>query len=221
MIQEIFNIDYNLITIGSFHLSVIELFSVITGLFCVFLAGRNNKYNFWIGYVYCIFLFLLLAQKHLYSAMLLQPIAFIINILGHWRWTHPKQGEESKKDAKELKITSLSLNKIIRYGIIVAILGVLWGIVLKNLGTYWAKDIFTPDPRPFFDAFLLIVTLLALYLSAQKKLECWYVWIAVNIINIIIYISAGLKFMPIVSCLYLLNAIWALITWTKLYKKEN
>ena len=31
----------------------------------------------------------------------------------------------------------------------------------------------------------------------------------------------GLVFMPIVSCLYLVNGIWSLFTWYKLYRKNS
>ena len=37
----------------------IDLVSSILGLTCVVLAGRNSKYNFWVGYLYTAALFLL------------------------------------------------------------------------------------------------------------------------------------------------------------------
>ena len=37
----------------------VEIISAVLGLSCVFLAGRNSKYNFYVGYVYNIFLFVL------------------------------------------------------------------------------------------------------------------------------------------------------------------
>ena len=68
---------------GGTGVSWLELVSVIAGLTCVVMAGRNSKYNFWVGYLYNILLFMLFWQRHLYSAMLLQPIAFSINAFGH------------------------------------------------------------------------------------------------------------------------------------------
>ncbi len=94
---------------GGTGVSWLELVGVITGLTCVVLAGRNSKYNFWVGYLYNILLFILFWQRHLYSAMLLQPIAFGINAFGHWRWTHPKEDEKSAKDETALKVSRLDL----------------------------------------------------------------------------------------------------------------
>lgn len=216
-----FDIDNIALTVGGTGVSWLELMSVAAGLTCVVMAGRNNKYNFWVGYLYNILLFILFWQKHLYSAMLLQPIAFGINFYGHWRWTHPRAGEESAKDAKSLKVSQLTMKERCRAITAVVVAGALWGFVLSKLGTAWFAGTFTPDPQPYLDAYLLMSTLLALFLSAQKKWDCWVVWLVVNLINITLYLSAGLVFMPIVSALYLVNGIWSLWTWLHLYKNNN
>ena len=102
---------------------------------------------------------------------------------------------------------------------VVVAAGAAWGYVLSKLGTVWGKGIFSPDPTPWLDSFVLMLTLLAQFLSAQKKWDCWIVWLVVNIANITLYLSAGLVFMPIVSALYLINGLWSLWTWFKLYKE--
>jgi nicotinamide mononucleotide transporter len=94
----------------------------------------------------------------------------------------------------------------------------VWGWVLSKLGNTWFTGTFAPDPHPWLDAFMLMVTLLAQFLSAQKKWECWLVWLAVNVGNLVLYLTSGLVFMPIVSLLYLVNGIWSLYTWKKHYQ---
>lgn len=216
-----FSIDNIIFSIGGNGVSLIELVSVVAGLTCVVMAGRNNKYNFWVGYLYNMLLFILFWQRHLYSAMLLQPIAFGINAFGHWRWTHPRKGEESSSKGNELKVTALTWKGRRYFAGLVIVLSIIWGFVLSKLGTQWFTGIFQPDPIPYLDAFALMLALAALFLSAQKKWDCWIVWLFVNTINISLYLSAGLVFMPIVSALYLINGIWALWNWYRLYKKEN
>ena len=58
---------------------LIDLITSIAGLTCVFLAGRNSKYNFWVGYVYSALLFLMFWNKALWANMLLQPISLGIH----------------------------------------------------------------------------------------------------------------------------------------------
>ena len=80
---------------------LLDLICSVLGLTCVFLAGRNSKYNFWVGYLYTAALFLLFMHRNLYASLLLQPVSLVINMLGHYRWTHPKPEETS--DGKTLK----------------------------------------------------------------------------------------------------------------------
>lgn len=193
-------------------MGTVEIISAALGLSCVFLAGRNSKYNFWVGYVYNVFLFALFWHQQLYSAMLLQPVAFAINIYGHWHWTHPREDERSAADASSLKVSRMGVRSIMAAMGFVLVFGTAWAIFLKNE---------TADPAPWLDSYVLMLTFLAQYLSAQKKWECWIVWLLVNAANIALYISAGLYVMPVVSLLYLANGIWSLISWRRLYNSES
>ena len=191
----------------------VEIVSAVLGLSCVFLAGRNSKYNFYVGYVYNVFLFVLFLHQHLYSAMILQPISLAINAYGHWRWTHPKEGERSAADSGRLKVGNIPPRHIALY--VLAVLGaaVAWTFVLK-----YAFD----DPtNPWLDSLMLMLTLCAQYLSARKYWECWIVWLLVNIGNATLYILSGLYIMPVVSALYIANGIWSLVSWRKMYKNNE
>jgi len=220
MIKEIIN--YTLFTIGGdVPVLLIDLVTSIFGLTCVFLAGRNSKYNFWVGYFYTALLFLMFWNKNLYASLILQPISLGINILGHYRWTHPKKGEESSSDPKSLKVTMLSRRQRIITIASVFILAILWGWLLRQLGTRWFVGVFPSDPIPYLDALVTVLILVAQFLSAQKKWDCWIAWLFVNITQIVLHISVGHIFMPIVSALYLINGLVSLYHWFKLYKKEK
>ncbi len=192
-------------------MNILDIISAVLGLTTVVLAGRRSKYNFWVGYIYNIFLFVLFWKQHLVAAMVLQPVAFVINAFGHWRWTHPKAEEKSKEDGL-LKVSRLGRGQIAAAAAAVAVLGAAWGYVLKN----W-----TQDPLPWLDSYVLMLTFLAQYLSAQKKWECWVVWLVVNLCNLALYLLSGLRFMPVVSVLYLINGIWSLYSWKKSFDNER
>ena len=193
-------------------MNIIDIISAVLGLTCVFLAGRRSRYNFWVGYVYNIFLFMLFWKQHLVAAMVLQPVAFVINAYGHWRWTHPHEEEKSSEDGSSLKVTRLTKGRMLVAAAAVVFLGTVWALVLKNE---------TADPLPWLDSYILMLTFLAQLLSAQKKWECWIVWMVVNVANCVLYILSGLYFMPIVSALYLANGVWSLISWKKSYDNEQ
>lgn len=191
---------------------VIDLVTSLLGLTCVFLAGRNSKYNFWVGYLYTAALFLMFWNKNLYASLLLQPVSLAINVLGHWRWTHPRSGEESAADQKALKVSMLSWPERLLCILSVFIIAGLWGWTLDSL--------FPADPHPYLDSCVTVLILLAQLLSAMKKWDCWIAWLVVNIAQIILHLSVGHIFMPIVCALYLGNGVWSLVSWAKLYKKK-
>ena len=140
--MNIFDIDNIAFTLGGAGVSWLELISVAAGLGCVVLAGRNSKFNFWVGYLYNILLFVMFWQRHLYSAMLLQPIAFGINAFGQWRWSHPKSGEASARDAGSLKVSHLKPGHWGWAVLFVLGAGLIWGFVLSLLG------LIRPDADP-------------------------------------------------------------------------
>ena len=192
--------------------SWLDLVSSLLGLACVFLAGRGSKYNFWVGYLYTAALFLLFWQKNLVASLLLQPISLGINILGHYRWTHPKAGETSSEKEGELKVSMLNNYERILTVAIVFVVAALWGWLLRRL--------FPADPHPYLDSCVTILILVAQFLSAQKKWDCWVAWIIVNITQLILHLSVGNIFMPIVSALYLVNGIVSLVNWQKMYRRK-
>ena len=190
----------------------LDLTASVLGLTCVFLAGRGSKYNFWVGYLYTIALFFLFWQKNLVASLLLQPISLGINILGHYRWTHPKAGETSSEKEGELKVTMLTWPERILTVVIVLVVAAIWGWLLRRL--------FPADPQPYLDSCVTVQILVAQFLSAQKKWDCWVAWIIVNITQLILHLSVGNIFMPIVSALYLVNGIVSLVNWEKMYRRK-
>lgn len=213
-------INHIVFTIGGAPVLLIDLITSVIGLTCVFLAGRNSKYNFYVGYLYTFFLFLMFWNKNLYASLLLQPISLGINILGHYRWTHPKKEEESSADHSALKVSMLTWpQRTLAVASVFALAGV-WGWLLFMLGDRWCVGVFPPDPVPYLDACVTVLILVAQFLSALKKWDCWIAWLFVNITQMILHISVGHVFMPVVCGLYLLNGVVSLINWYRLYSKK-
>ena len=207
-----------LFELGGKPVLLIDMLSAVVGLTVVFLAGRNSRYNFYVGYLYTALLFFMFWQKHLYANLLLQPISLGINILGQYRWSHPRKGEETASG--DLKVSMLSWPWRGAVVALVLVLAFVWGWLMSQMGTKWFVGYFPANPLPYLDCCVTVLILTAQTLSALKKWDCWIAWLFVNIANLTLYLKAGLVFMPVVSCLYLVNGIWSLITWYRLYRKD-
>ena len=190
----------------------LDLISSFLGITCVVLAGRNSKYNFWVGYLYTTALFFLFWEKNLVASLMLQPVSLGINIMGHYRWTHPHEDEKSSQDGSALKVTMLSWPERALCVLAVFVIAFAWGWLLNRL--------FPADPHPYLDSCVTVLILMAQFLSAQKKWDCWVAWLVVNVTQMALHLSVGNVFMPIVCGLYLINGIISLRNWGKLYKKN-
>lgn len=200
-----------LFSLGGRPVVLADLLSSVLGLCCVFLAGRNSKYNFWVGYLYAAALFVLFWTRNLYANLLLQPLSLGINIVGHYRWTHPRENEKSADNKLKVSMLDWKSRAVGLAAVLVCALG--WGYVLDAL--------FPADPHPYLDTLVTVLILSAQLLSAMKKWDCWIVWLFVNISQIILHLSVGNMLMSIVSGMYLANGLWSLYSWIKLYKNNG
>jgi nicotinamide mononucleotide transporter len=109
----------------------------------------------------------------------------------------------------ELKTTHLKLIEYILYGIIMIILYISSVYILKT---------YTSSSLPYVDSFVSVISLVANWLLAKRKIENWILWIIVNVVYIWLfyykelYLSAGLYM------LFLIMAIDGLYKWLKTYK---
>jgi nicotinamide mononucleotide transporter len=91
-------------------MSYLEFFGTIAGFIAVGLSARANVWSWPIGLINVTFFFFLFFQVQLYPDMFLQVFFFITNMIGRWRWTHPKQFEEDRKH--ELKVSFMKLKNL-------------------------------------------------------------------------------------------------------------
>ena len=217
MMKEFFNLYNIFFVIGGQGISYLEFFAVLFGLTSVLLASLARSINYWIGFVYTALLFMMFLQKNLYTNMLLQPVSLGMNIYGLYRWTRPRQDEKNKKN--QLRITFLNNRQRVIYVFLLACIVLVWGFVLTKL--HFISQAFPPARTPYLDSLVAGLMLMAQILAAQKKWECWIFWVALNIGNVILYVSAGLVFMPIVAVCYLALNIIGVFHWKKEWEKQK
>ncbi len=193
-------------------MNMFDVIAAALGLVCVFLAGRGSKYNFYVGYLYSAALFLLFWERNLLASLMLQPVSLVINAVGHYRWTHPREDETSSDREGELKVTTLSNAGRVISVAMVFVVAAVWGMLLDRL--------FPSDPHPYLDSCLTILILVAQTLSALKKWDCWVAWLFVNIVQLALHLSVGNVCMSVVSALYLANSIVSIRQWIAKYRRN-
>lgn len=200
-----------------YKLSYLESLGWLTGIVAVWLSARANVWSWPTGLINVSLSFFLFYQVRLYPDMFLQIFFFVTNIMGWWRWTHPKPVEEDTKH--ELRISWLKA----RDGWIVAGTTLAGTAVLGLLAQrlhHWLPGIFTqPSASPFVDSFITVLSVVATYYMIQKKVECWLMWIAVDVVATYLYFVRDIKLYSFLYFAFCFLAAYGFFTWRQEFKR--
>ena len=77
------------------------------------------------------------------------------------------------------------------------------------------------DSAPFLDALTTVMSLVALFLTGRKLLESWWLWIAVNLIYIGLYLYKDLVLTSILYAIFAALSVVGPINWRRLYAQQD
>jgi nicotinamide mononucleotide transporter len=214
--KNFFDVSHIFFTVMNYPMSYIEFFGVITGLIAVWLSAKANIWSWPIGIVNVILACILYYQVQLYPDMFLQIFFFVTNIIGWWRWANPKPEEQDKKH--ELKVSFMRPSQLLLLTG-VGIAGTIFiGGLASRLHEWFPIAFAKPSAYPYADSFILTMSIITTFFMIQKKIECWVVWVLVDIVATVLYFIKGIKFYSLEYLAFTLIAIFGLLHWIKEYK---
>jgi nicotinamide mononucleotide transporter len=200
-------------------MSYLEFFGTIAGGIAVWLSAKANIWSWPIGIINVVLFFFLFYQVQLYPDMFLQVFFFVTNLIGWWRWAHPKPGEEDRK--KELKVSYMN-RKQFSLIILIGLTGTyLFGTFAKNLHEIFPTVFNLPSAFPYADSFVTVMSIITTFLMIQKKVECWIMWIIIDAIATYLYFAKGIKFVGIEYLIFCFLASFGLWNWMKEYELQK
>jgi nicotinamide mononucleotide transporter len=180
--------------------SCLELVAFLFGAVSVYLSVRQ-RIAAWPTAIVNVGLYAWIFARHgYYSDAGLQVVYLALSIYG---WIHWLRGGENRT---ALPVTRASR----RTWIICAVIGVgLW----LALGSFTSR---LPDAqRPFTDAALTSASLIAQWMMTRKLLENWVLWIAVDIVYVPLWFSAGLPLTAVLYAIFLVLAVLGVRAWRR------
>lgn len=183
-------------------ISAIEWIGTLTGFACVYLAARQNIWNWPISIISVICYCILFYEYKLYGDAALQLYFLGTAIYGWYYWL--KRKEEHKKP-----IVSLSATQIGLIAVAITVLSVLLGLFL---------DHFTDTNVPYIDGFCTAMSFAAQFLMTRKVLQNWVLWIIVDICYVPLYIYKDLMLTAVLYVMFLWIAVMGYLEWRKTWK---
>ncbi len=207
-----FDIENIAFTILNYPVSYIELLGTIFGLLSVYYASVANIWTWPTGLVNVSFFFVLFYQIQLYADMFLQVYFFVVILYGWYNW-------RNKEDTKHIVTISTKNRIALVIGVVLGTL--LAGYFFSNIHLLFPQYFEIPASFPYVDSLIMVCSIFATILLAQKKLENWHLWILVDIIGTILYFEKGVYFLALEYFIFLGLASYGLYNWQKQYHEAR
>ncbi|HEX9951380.1 MAG TPA: nicotinamide riboside transporter PnuC [Rubricoccaceae bacterium] len=179
----------------------LELFANAFNLASVALARRNSVHTWWTGIVGVSLYGVLFFGERLYADTVLQGFFFASCVAGWWQWQRGGAG------ATELPVTTLTMGGRV---------AVVAGVAAASVSAGWMFATYTDAALPFADSFVLGGSVVAQLLLVRRKLDSWAVWIAVDVVAVVVYAVKELYLTAAVYAVLLVLCVLAVSEWRRL-----
>jgi nicotinamide mononucleotide transporter len=175
----------------------------VFGLLCVWLTTRQSIWCWPTGLVsVTLYVFVFYGSK-LYSDVILQLIYIPLQVYGWWHWKY------GRKDREPLPVVRLTPVAAGMWLAVCAAGTAAWGYFMAT---------YTDAALPYWDAWIVVASLVAQYLMTRKVLENWPLWMAVDVVAVGVYWVKGLYPTAILYVVYFVLCVLGLVSWWKSYR---
>ena len=188
----------------NYQLSTLSLISGCLGVCSVCMAAQGNILTYVFGFAQVgTYTWLCWAQRF-YGEMAINAYYFITMIYGVYVWR------------KRLQTEGESL-VIIPRRLPYSTLAVLCVLTLAGAWlTGWGLETWTDNTQPYLDAYTTVPALVAQVLMILVYREHWFIWLAVDVLSVIMWLRAGDYCMAAQYAFWCANCLYGLRRWQTL-----
>lgn len=185
-------------------MAVFEIIGACIGLLYLYLEYKANVWLWPVGIVMSLFYVVIFFHDKFYAdaAVYLYYIGANVYGLIAWRKSQRMQQENKIEDS----IIHTPKKQILPLALVSAVLWVIIFLILHN---------FTDSPVPWGDAFTTALSVVAMWMLAQKQLEQWLLWVVVNAVSLCLYVWKGLYPTAVLFAVYTAVAVMGYFNWKK------
>jgi nicotinamide mononucleotide transporter PnuC len=190
-----------------------EIIGTVLGVIGVGLMIRQNVWGWPVGLVQVSVYAWVFFEAKLYSDALLQVFFFGIQAYGWWHWIRGARAAEGRGErggVPALPVTKLRLRAMVGWSAAGLAATAAWGEFMRRS---------TDAALPHWDAFILVFSLIAQWLQARKRLECWAGWMIVNVVAVGVYWAKDLWLTAGLYVIFFTMAVAGDRAWRKSWRE--
>ena len=187
--------------------SPVSLVSGCLGVCSVCLTAQGNIWTFFFGFAQVGTYTYLCIEQRFYGEIAINAYYFLTMIYGVYAWKRRLRGDEQTVYTRSLSMPV--------FGVIILATLFLSGLVGVGLAAY------TDDTQPYLDAFTTVPALVAQVLMILVYREHWFVWLAVDVLSVVLWLRAGDYCMAAQYAFWCANCLFGLHRWKSLINHQS
>ena len=195
---------YISITVFHLPLSTLSLVSGCLGVCSVCLASQGNILTYAFGFAQVLTYTYLCWTQRFYGEIAINAYYFVTMVYGVYVWRKRLGMQE-----EGFTVTPRTLSWRM---LLILVLATIVGSCL----TGWGLATWTDDTQPYLDAFTTIPALVAQVLMILVYREHWFLWLAVDVLSVALWIRAGDYCMVAQYTFWCANCLYGLHRWRSL-----
>ena len=180
--------------------ALLSLLSGCLGVCSVCLTAQGKIETYIFGFAQVITYTYLCVRAHLYGEIAINVYYFLTMIYGVYVW------RKRLDPTHENKVRTRHLAWNIWLTIIV-------GILIVSGGVGWLLATYTDDPTPYLDSFTTVTSVVAQILMILVYRDQWFLWLAVDLTSIAMWLYVGDYCMTAQYAFWCLNCIYGYYKW--------
>lgn len=180
-------------------MSQLEWLAVALGLINVALVVARSVWNYPFGLAMVSLYAFIFYEAKLYSDMLLQGFFFVLQVYGWVAW-------RSASHAAQIPVRRMTPRDRGKWGLAILAAWLVWSTAMHR---------FTDAAAPWVDGGIAMMSVAAQLLMARRMVENWWLWIAVDILAIPLFLWRGLHLTGGLYALFLLMSLVGLVQWRR------
>lgn len=186
----------------------------ISGVICVVMVARGNIMNYLFGVINVSLYAYISFKAGLYGDAALNALYYFpMQFIGWFSWV------KKREEAESVTVVARRMSRSQRVWLSLA-------CVILTAVVAWILHI-SGDPQPVKDSATTVLSVIAMFLMVRRFMEQWTLWVAVNLISIVMWSIALINgqshsaLMVIMWVFYLANSVNGWITWVRLSKSRE